>query len=1567
MAREIAKSALSLCHPQPVSRTMVAVSTLVRTYRACIRSTPILLVLLLLAARLPSSLTAADRWDWSVLEQGYSSGLNALASSGTLVVAVGASGQILTSSDSVSWTRCRTLTTTTLMDVAWSGGAFVAVGNSGLILRSTDGVNWTPQTSRTSSNLSKIAWNGSRFFVSGGGGGISSDGIQWSFGVSSAPIMADLTVDGNTFLGVSGLKAYFSADGVTWTSSTIKTDTGIDDFPSITRSGGVYYAVVEQEIYTSLNGTTWVLNRDLYEHARLFSNGVALFALGPWVWYPGQDNKWQMAYQAFSEKFRDVLWSGTRYVVLDQDGRIAVSPDLQAWTFPIHNSLHPSSVVDTKPLCFKSRIVTAGAVSTPFLAAGIYSSADGRLWDLQTGAFTDYYALASNEDRLLATGRNKVVIESTDGTHWQQLPQGSGGSSYYSIAWTGERFFGLTIGEGLYSSVNGSDWQMVLPDELDCLLWTGTRYLGGGYGGIFASDDGLQWTRVAETDWGVNKIGAGPGGFYAVDYYHRIYRSSDGLTWTTVYDPANNSSLLDIVWTGSALVAVGSGATAHSTDGVNWTTTGGASYLSAVAWTGSQLVAVGYSGAVMRSTNGTVWTKSTLSGTPDLLDVVWTGSQLIAVGELGKIFTSPNGQTWTERQSGIATDLNCVQMHGSLIVAAGDAGRVISSPDGIAWTIRDAGLTRNCTDLAVKGGQLVGLFEGNILSSTPDGVTWNSGPVRGLGGASRLLWNGTSLIAVGAGSYASPDGLVWTVGGPGPGSTNSPLVLVWNGTRFIAAGGTKIQSSDDGLQWTAAPIVTQDLRCVATSGPVTVAVGYQGNILRSNDGLTWTNVSPPADTSPVRFQAIVWDGNRFIASSPDLAVSSTDGVTWSAIGPGALNDVASNGSEFVAVGADGRVRHSSDGIHWQPHNLNTFADLKAVSFVNGSWFATGTQGALFRSQDGSSWASANSGIGATSLGRVSWNGAIYLTGSDSYSSADGWTWTSRNTPDAMSWTGADGNVFRGEFTGPWVGYSLESPDGISWTRVNSRSKLTGATYGGGLLVATSAGGELLISTDGVTWTTIDTPARAWLQSVTWTGSMFVAVGFRVGISATVLTSSDGFTWQQLSPSGFESGTSLNHVVWTGSRLVAVSSSARIYVSTNAAAWTEVGNPAGATMDMIAWSGSMLVAVGANGAIITSPDGLAWTKRTSNTTASLWGVTWTGSQFVAVGNSGVIVTSPDGTTWTPRTSGFTSAFSSVASNGSKIVAAGWNRLVVVSDDGVDWSAVDTGVGGFDFALGAQGLLYLFGINGTVLDSGNGLTWRILRRGPDWLPLEPVDAGTQRWETDGSSIYHVARPDLVWKQRRAAGFKILDLHWTGTHFVAVGSGGGAETSPNGVDWLESFIPTGDQLAAVASSSARVVVVGNSGTIAVAANPSTQLMGMAAWCHARALAKNEEPPPVGTCGAEDLLAYGLGVPFSPGEVSVFELTPHLLSGGRRGLEFGVPVIDRPDLRYVVEESATMEAESWMTIASKNPGQPWTGSATITANFLADYWMLVEVATGLESPPAQCFYRLKIELVAH
>ena len=1248
---------------------------------------------------MPPASAAEDRWEWTVHEQGYEFGLNALGSSGSLLVAVGESGQIVTSSDGLAWTRCPTRTIVSLLDVAWSGSVFVAVGSNGTILHSTDGMRWSRQVSGTTSTLSKIAWNGSRFYVSGGGGGISADGINWSFGVSSAPAMADLAADGSRFIGVSGRKAYVSTDGVNWSSSTITTDTSIAGFLSIARSGGAYYAAAEQRIYASPDAQTWSLSSNAWRQTRLVGNATELFALGNYILALNQDKTWKLAYQAFSDKFRDALWSGTRYVVLDGDGRLATSADLQGWTFPIHNTLTESVYSEMNPVKFGSRIVSAGKVPGPYSAAGIYSSTDGRLWDLQAGALGSYYALVAAGDRLLAASSDKLMLESFDGATWHPLPQGPSAATYLSIAWTGEQFFGLTSGQGLHSSANGSDWQMILPDA-------------------------------------------------------------------------------------------------------------------------------------------------------------------------------------------------------SLV------------------------------------------------------------------GASRLLWNGNLLIAVGTKSYSSPDGQHWSPGGTGPGST-APLVVVWNGTRFVAVAGGELYSSDDGLQWSAAPDMAPELRCVATSGPATVAVGYWSNILHSADGLNWTDVSPTLGADYVRFQSVVWDGSRFIASSPTIALSSADGINWAAVGPGPRYDVAADGSQFVAVGATGRVSRSADGINWQPHNLHTLADLKAVSFVNGTWFAAGTKGSLYRSQDGRSWTSANAGIGTATLGKVSWNSTVYLVptaGSGCYTSPDGWSWTFHSTPDAMAWTASDRSGFRGEYGGSSdgysAGYSLQSPDGVTWSRVNSRSKLTGATYGGGLFVATTAGGEILTSTDGDTWTTCDTPTRSWLQSVVWTGNMYVAVGF----SGTVLKSADGLAWQKVNAAGISATESLNYVVWTGSRLVAVAGSSKIFVSTNATTWSEATNPSGKAMDTIAWSGSMLVAVGSSGAIITSPDGQTWTKRTSNTTASLWGVTWTGSQFVAVGNSGTIVTSPDGIVWTPRTSGVGSSFSSVASNGTRIVAAGSNRSVVGSDDGVNWSPVDTGVGGFDAALGAQGRIYLFGLAGALLASADGSDWTILRRGSAGTPLEPVLVGTDTWEADYGWIYYVERPDLVWKQRQAISVSILDFHWTGTSFVAVGYSGGATTSPNGIDWAESLVPTGDHLVAAASTPARVVVVGRSGTIASAANSARPLSGIGAWRRARELAVGADAGAAQTCGLDDLIAYGLAMPFSPCDGPAGELTPHPLADGRRGLAFGVPVVDRPDLRYVVEESNTMESGSWVEIARKDPGQPWTGSATITAGLLADYWFKV-IVTDTNPPAPRRFYRVEID----
>jgi len=62
--------------------------------------------------------------------------------------------------------------------------------------------------------------------------------------------------------------------------------------------------------------------------------------------------------------------------------------------------------------------------------------------------------------------------------------------------------------------------------------------------------------------------------------------------------------------------------------------------LTGVAWTGSRLVAVGENGAALESVDGAAW-QALASGTSnDLLGVSWTGGRLFALGRGGTIVTS---------------------------------------------------------------------------------------------------------------------------------------------------------------------------------------------------------------------------------------------------------------------------------------------------------------------------------------------------------------------------------------------------------------------------------------------------------------------------------------------------------------------------------------------------------------------------------------------------------------------------------------------------------------------------------------------------------------------------------------------------------------------------------------------------------------------------------------------------------------------------------------------------------------------------------------------------------------
>jgi hypothetical protein len=122
------------------------------------------------------------------------------------------------------------------------------------------------------------------------------------------------------------------------------------------------------------------------------------------------------------------------------------------------------------------------------------------------------------------------------------------------------------------------------------------------------------------------------------------------------------------------------------------------------------------------------------------------------------------------------------------------------------------------------------------------------------------------------------------------------------------------------------------LNSVMWTGDQLVAVGDGGAILASPDGLDW---SAGNSGSAIPLSSVAWMGSRGVAVGTGYAydaggkmeyghgdiLTSADGRDWMAGNSGAASPLLSvtwAGTRFVAVGLNGAVGTSSDGITWTP-------------------------------------------------------------------------------------------------------------------------------------------------------------------------------------------------------------------------------------------------------------------------------------------------------------------------------------------------------------------------------------------------------------------------------------------------------------------------------------------------------------------------------------------------------------------------------------------------------------------------------------------------------------------------
>jgi hypothetical protein len=185
------------------------------------------------------------------------------------------------------------------------------------------------------------------------------------------------------------------------------------------------------------------------------------------------------------------------------------------------------------------------------------------------------------------------------------------------------------------------------------------------------------------------------------------------------------------------------------------------------------------------------------------------------------------------------------------------------------------------------------------------------------------------------------------------------------------------------------------------------------------------------------------------------------------------------------------------------------------------------------------------------------------------------------------------------------------------------------------------------------------------------------VWFLTDLFGDILSSTDGITWTERADfTGQEGKFAVYASDQVTAKYVAGGHGGTLYTSTDAITWT-TRTLASATGDNrgLAYGNSVYVLCGASGKIDSSTNGVTWTTRTSGVVSQLnsaaYGANAT-DKYVVVGLSGVIRSSTDGITWTSRTAGTsTTEWRSVTYGQDKYVTVGTSSQYAVSTNGTTW--------------------------------------------------------------------------------------------------------------------------------------------------------------------------------------------------------------------------------------------------------------------------------------------------------
>lgn len=214
----------------------------------------------------------------------------------------------------------------------------------------------------------------------------------------------------------------------------------------------------------------------------------------------------------------------------------------------------------------------------------------------------------------------------------------------------------------------------------------------------------------------------------------------------------------------------------------------------------------------------------------------------------------------------------------------------------------------------------------------------------------------------------------------------------------------------------------------------------------------------------------------------------------------------------------------------------------------------------------------------------------------------------------------------------------------------------------GIFVVPGFGSQsLMVSSDGIRWTSVRTPTSSQYTCVCWSKELNLFVALAKATNTPVTYSRDGLTWTRTGVTG-EANRTWYSIIWAKELELFVASgaegaaSAGIMTSPNGVNWTLQTHPdTSIGHQAMAWSPELSLFVVTpynNNKAIVSSDGINWSVVNLPANIIWSGIAWSRELgiFVVQGGGGQIAISADGTNWTLA-----------ANNGAGISNIGGNNL------------------------------------------------------------------------------------------------------------------------------------------------------------------------------------------------------------------------------------------------------------------------------------------------------------------